>query len=55
MFFCTFPYEMNIPEAMNNTESDRVSGQGINVFGRQAQWIIFINVMLLNLLFKDKQ
>ena len=55
MFFCTSPYEMNIPEAMNNTESERILGEGIKVFGRQAQWIIFTNVMLLNLLFKDKQ
>lgn len=52
MFFCTFPYEMNIPEAMNITESKRelVGGQGIKIFGRKAQWIVFINVILLNLL-----
>lgn len=44
---------MNIPEAMNITELKRElgrGGQGIKVFGRKAQWIIFINVILLNLL-----
>lgn len=39
MFFYIFPYEMNIPEAMNNTESKRGLGKAAKDFETKAQRI----------------
>lgn len=56
VFFCSFPYGTNIPEIMDNLDSGRgwVKCPGKSSI-RKPLWVIFIKVIPLNLLLKDKQ